>query len=139
MEDGDDQDLYEDTIREVTGGLVEHNGRTNLPPRPFDTQDQFENMVVRLLPADLVDFGNGNPVIADGEPFLPSSLQGRGFFQGGVENQLISIGNGGYGIFQPGVGWVKTDEGETYILELGNYADSGRWLSPPIVEITLLD
>ena len=123
--DSADEDLMEKAILEVTGGLVTHNGRTNLPPVPNMDQDEFEDLIGSMVVFDLLDYGNGTPMIG-GEIFTTVDLESNGFFGRGVENQLVSIGNGAYSIYQEGNGWIKTDQGDVYILELGDYHRDGN-------------
>ena len=127
------QTLYQEAIEEVTGGMLRHNGRSNLPPEPGMSQSQFDDLLGGLTTQSLARYGNGRPVIG-GESFTPEDLEGRSFFQGGVENQLVSIGQGAYSILQPGNGWIKTEDGETYVLELGNLAKEGGEVIPSITE-----
>ena len=73
---------------------------------------------------DLSRFGNGEPVLAKGD-LLPEDVIGRG---SNLDLQMISIGNGAYALMQEGTGFVKNNTGETYIIEMGNYFESGTWL-----------
>ena len=119
--DADKEDLYEDVLKEITGGLVEHNGQMNIPPVPGMTQDKFEDVVESMTTADFVHYGNGRPVIDAGgeiEPFYPEDLESR---WNGRENKFVSLGNGGYAIMQDGGGYVRTESGDPYIVELKKY------------------
>ena len=121
-----DVSIYRKAIMDTIGGIVEHNGRNNIPPKRGMSQDVFDDLVGGMNSGDLIEFGNGAPVI-NGEPFTMTDLESKGFFTGGVENQLISVGNGGYVVYQPGTGaYVRTTDGRVYELELGDYFDSGK-------------
>ncbi len=115
-----DSDTFEQALRDVMGGPVEFNGRTVIPPTPGMDDDAFKNLVDKLEQADLIEFGSGAPVFANGSPFKVSMFQSRFF---GAEAELISAGPGKYLVLYPGLGYAQNADGGVYVLDLRAFMD----------------
>jgi hypothetical protein len=116
-----DADTYEQALRDAAGGIVEFNGRNVIPPRPGMDSDAIEDVLNVIQDSeDLAELGNGVPVVGDGSPvpadrlFAPS-----GMFRSGLGGQLVSVGPGVYRVMIPGAGFVQTEAGGYYELDLG--------------------
>ncbi len=113
-----DPDSFEDALREVTGGVFGFNGRNVLAPIPGMSEDAFEDAMERLTQPDLIEFGNGVPLFGNGDPFTVSHFESRFF---GPEAQLVTAGFGRYLVSFPGMGFVMTEDGQPYDLDLAAF------------------
>jgi len=113
-----DPDAFELALQEVTGGVFEFNGRNILAPIPGMTEDAFEDAIERLTDHDLVVFGNGVPQFANGEIVTREMLESSLF---GPEIQLVTAGFGRYRAVFPGLGYIMTEDGEPYEIDLGAF------------------
>lgn len=111
-----DGDVFEQALRDVSGGPVEINGRMILPPVPGMEEDAVEDLLESLTDEDLTGFGNGSPIFMDGAPFTVD-LFDRPIFHN--DAQLITSGPGRYLIFIEGLGYVQSSRGGAYELNLG--------------------
>ncbi|MHC4716871.1 MAG: hypothetical protein ACYS5V_07875, partial [Planctomycetota bacterium] len=114
-----DDDEFEEALADVMGRPVEFNGRNVLPPIPGMDDDDLEDVVDRLTDDDLVGYGNGVPVFADGSAFTVG-LFNRGLFH--TDAQLVTSGPGRYLLHMPGLGYAMTDSG-AYELDLRRFID----------------
>ena len=113
-----DSDIFEDALAEVVGGVFTFNGRNIIAPIAGMDEDAFDDAMESLTQPDLIEFGNGVPMFANGDPFTVSMFESRFF---GPEAQLITAGFGRYLIAFPGLGFLMTDAGEPYELNLGAF------------------
>lgn len=134
-----DDDTFEDALRDVMGGPFEFNDRMILPPVPGMEEDVFDDLMDSLTQADLTEFGNGTPMFEDGKPFtvsvraapapaamlaatVPETTAGaRDMFDAGA--QLVTSGFGKYLVFLDGLGYVQTETGEPYEINLRAFAE----------------
>lgn len=114
-----DADMFEGALSEVVGGVIELNGRKVIAPVPGMGEGDFEDLVEKLTAPDLVEFGNGVPVFADGTGFTVDMLESRFF---GAEAQLVTSGFGRYLVFFPGLGYVQAADGGPYEIDLRKFA-----------------
>lgn len=114
-----DGDVFEQALRDVMGGPIEFNKRIILPPVPGMSEDAFEDLVKRLTQPDLIEFGNGVPLFANGDPFTVD-LFDRGFFA--TDAQFVTSGFGRYMVFLDGLGFVLADGGGAYEIDLRRFS-----------------
>ena len=121
-----DSTAFEAAIKDVSGGVVEFNGRKMLAPVPGMDESKVVDVVRKLSADDLVKFGSGKPVFGDKTPFEPDQFHARnlGLFSGRA--QLVSLLGGRYLVFVPGLGYVQSDKGGPYILNLRDRIEASR-------------
>jgi|GEM_PF-4965740 len=126
-----DGDLFEESLilvaggrldgdGEVIGGPIDFNGVRVLPPRAGMDEAGLGDAVARLTPDDLIQFGTGAPVFADGTAFT-ADLFDAGLFE--VDAQLLTTAPGRYRVFLPGLGYVITEAGNPYEIDLREFLD----------------
>ena len=103
-------------MSEVVGGVIAFNGRNIIAPVPGMSEDDFEDLIEGLSQDDLIIHGNGFPEFADGNSFQVEMFESSLF---GSEAQLITSGFGRYFVLYPGLGFVLTETGEPFELNLG--------------------
>ncbi len=81
-------------------------------------EDAFDDAIEGLTQPDLIEFGNGVPFFDNGDPFLVTMFESSLF---GPEAELVTAGFGRYLVNMPGLGYVMTEDGEAYELDLGAY------------------
>ncbi|NIA67580.1 hypothetical protein HBA54_03155 [Pelagibius litoralis] len=108
-----DSDTFEQALREAAGNPVKINKRMILPPRPGMTEDEVEDLVLSTTDEDLALYGNGLPIFSDGTPFSVAL-----FDRFGKDAQLVTSGPGRYLIFFPGLGYIQSDRGGAYEIDL---------------------
>lgn len=99
----------------IVGGPLDYNGRKILPPLVGMEEDAVETLMETLTDADLVRFGNGAPVTGADQPFPVSSFDAEIFVP---DAQLVTVGQGRYWVFLPGVGFIGTQSGGVYEIDL---------------------
>jgi hypothetical protein len=114
-----DDEVYTKALSDVVGGVLRFNGRSIIAPVPGMRQGDFDDMVDAVTDLDLIEYGNGRPVFGNGTGFTREMLDSRTF---GAEPQLVTSGPGRYLIQYPGLGFVMTDQGQPYELDLGRRA-----------------
>lgn len=123
-----DVKVYEDCIKQVSGGFVDHDGQKNLAPVHGMGQAQFDDLVGDLTAADFLKYGNGTPMLGS-DPMMPEDLV-RGAFE--EKTVLVSLGAGQYYFHQPDPGGiVRTEKGEPYVIDLKRFHKDGSVLFAP--------
>lgn len=108
---------YEAALKKVAGEPFEYNDHRILPPTPGMSEDDFEGLMETFTDADLIEFGNGEPIHGDGSAFTADELEG-GFFTDAAH--LVTSSFGRYLIQTPDGGFVLTEDGGPYELNLSN-------------------
>ena len=111
-----DADAYETALADVVGGVFEFNGRNIIAPVLGMDEDLFENLMETVTQEDLLAWGNGAPEFENGNAFDVEMFESSFF---GPEAQLVSSGFGRYLVTFPGLGFVQTETGDPYELDLG--------------------
>jgi hypothetical protein len=102
-------------MRDVAGGPIEWNGATILPPVRGMDENDFEDLMGGIGNLELARAGGANPRYADGTPFTPAELE---------DAILESLGNGRYLIRMDGLGYVESDVGGAFVLDLAALIDA---------------
>ena len=103
----------------MVGGVFEFNGRNIIAPVLGMDEDFFESVMEDALDQeDLIAYGNGAPEFANGQAFDVEMFESSFF---GPEAQLVSSGFGRYLVTFPGLGFVQTETGDPYELDLGAF------------------
>ena len=123
--------LYEDAIKDVIGGTVDHNGRVVIPPFPAMEQDEFDTLMASVQNITLMDENGELPKFTNGEDFTVDMLQSSIWRD---EGQLVSTSmDGTYNILIPGVGYVMNgDQSAPYELNLRDVMDGQAGLDVPL-------
>jgi hypothetical protein len=104
---------------EISGGPIEFNKQKLVAPVPGMEQEQFEAMVENIGIADMQVFGNGAPQYDNGKEF-----DIRRF---GNAAQFITVGHGVYRVHEPGLGYIKNENGQLYEIDLRSLYYRGRF------------
>lgn len=111
-----DADAFETALKDVAGQPVKLNGRMILPPVPGMDGGQVRDLLTNMGSAELAQYGNGAPQFGDGKPFTSDQFKSQIFGNGA---QLVSAGIGTYRVLMPGLGYVGSSKGGSYVLDLG--------------------
>ena len=124
-----DPQLYRETITDIMGGFVEHNGQQILPAYPDMTQDDMNRIMSALRNQDLMDSTGELPKTTNGHDFTVDMLQSSIWSS---EAHLVSNSmNGTYQIMIPHLGYVLNSDGSApYELNLRQIIDSGLQVPP---------
>lgn len=104
----------------VTGGPLEFNNKTIIPPVAGMGEDEFRDLVEGLDIGAMTRFGNGAPQYGDGKPF-DTGLFDTGVF-GAKEAQFVTVGVGRYRVLLPGIGYIQNEAGDLYEIDLRRMA-----------------
>jgi hypothetical protein len=129
-----DAGAYERALEEVTGGILEWGNQKLIAPFPGMTQTQLD-AAMGALTQEALTTGSSNglpPLHKDGTPFDVQDFDKpafvtltAGFFAGGTDSELVSVGLGRYQIFTPGSGYALTDDATAYEIDLRTLIDAG--------------
>lgn len=108
-----DGEAFEESIKAVSGGIVEHNGSGGtgrlVPPIAGMTQSQFDTAMQRVKDRDIKGAWIGYSEVP--EPVTADMLR--------HQLQLVTIGNGTYQLRWPGAGLARDANGVAYEWNLG--------------------
>jgi len=119
-----DAELHEQAINDIVGGeTITSSQREILPPVPGMTESTFNGMLGGMTQPDLIEFGNGVPILDDGSPFTIDMFD-RGILD--TDAGFLTSGFGRYLVIGPDGGFVSTEDGSAYEIDLRALWESGR-------------
>ena len=86
-------------------------------PVPGMDEDTFEDAVDGLTAPDLIEWSNGVPVFANGDPVTVDLVR---------DAQFVTSGFGRYLVFIKGLGFAATTDGQRYEINMRRFIEQGR-------------
>ena len=100
--------------------MITFNGQKIIAPKPGMGDEEFDQFIQLMTNDDLAQFGNGNPVYGNGAALDVSMLKAE-FFR--TDAHLITVGQGVYRVVIPGQGYVLSDQGGPFEIDMGSFID----------------